>query len=100
MKLGYTRIQWDNLEYVGFEFYDAIVEIDAYFMRFIPIYRPIPFFQSRLPLCNFDVAQFRMYFWAQRQKILGISGISRLLIHRLFFMDSQLSSQMKQILHP
>jgi hypothetical protein len=99
MKLGYTRIPWDDLEYIGFELYDALVEINAYFLKFIPIYRPMPFFQSRLPLCDFDVAEFRKSSLSQRQKMLAISGISRLLVRRLFcFTESELHSKTKTIL--
>jgi hypothetical protein len=98
MKLGYTHIYSDVIEYTGFEFYDALVEINAHFLKFIPVYRPMPFFQSRLPLCELDVAQFRESSLDQRQKMLVISGLSRLLVRRLFFKDTRLSSQMKQIL--
>jgi len=98
MKLGYTRIRWDDLEYIGFELYDALVEINRYFLKFIPVHRPSPFFQSRLPLCDFDVAQFRESSRDQRRKMLVISGLSRLLVRRLFFKNNRLSSQMKTIL--
>lgn len=99
MKLGYTRIHWDDLEYIGFELYDALVKINDYFMRFIPVHRPSPFFQSRLPLCDLDVSQFRESYSAQRQKMLVISGLSRLLARRLFcFKESELHSQTKTIL--
>lgn len=99
MKLGYTRIHWDDLEYIGFELYDALVKINDYFMRFIPVHRPSPFFQSRLPLCDLDVAQFRESYSAQRQKMLVISGLSRLLARRLFcFKESELQSQTKSII--
>jgi len=99
MKLGYTRIHWDDLEYIGFELYDALVEINRYFMGYIPFYLPMPFFESKLPLCNLDVAQFRESYSAQRQKMLVISGLSRLLACRLFcFKESELQSQMKTII--
>ena len=96
--LGYKAVRWDQLEYFGFEFYDALVEINAYFVKFIPVHLPIQFFQSRLPLCDLDVAQFRESSLAKRQQMLVISGLSGLLVRRLFFKDTQLSSQMKQIL--
>lgn len=84
---------------MGFEFYDNLVEINEYFMKFIPVYCPIPFFQLRLPLCDFDVAKFRKSSLAQRQKMLVISGLSWLLVPKLFcFRDSEMSSQMKTIL--
>jgi hypothetical protein len=99
IKLGYTTIRYEELEYMGFEFYDALVEIDAYFMKFIPVHRPMPFFKSRLPLCDLDVAQFRESYSVQRRKMLVISGLSRLLARRLFcFKESELQSQMKSIL--
>jgi hypothetical protein len=100
MKLGYVRpYELTNLEYFGFEFYDSLVEINNYFVRFIPVHRPIPFFQSRLPLCDLDVAQLRESSVAQRQKMLVISGLSGLLIRRLFcFNESELRSQTKIIL--
>ena len=97
--LGYNAVRMDQLEYFGFEFYDALVEINRYFLKFIPVHLPSPFFQSRLPLCNLDVAQFREPSCAQRQQMLVISGLSGLLVSRLFyFKKNQLSSQMKQIL--
>lgn len=96
MKLGYTRIHWDDLEYVGFELYDALVKINAYFMQFIPVHHPMPFFQSKLPLCDLDIAQFRKSSLAQRQQMLVISGLSRLLVRRLFCFN--LHSQTKTIL--
>ena len=98
MKLGYTRINWDDLEYMGFEFYDALVEINDYFLKFIPVHRPMTFFLSRLPLCNLDVARFLKSSLHKRQQMLVISGLSRLLAHRLFFKDTRLSSQMKTII--
>jgi hypothetical protein len=99
MKLGYTRIRWDDLEYIGFELYDALIKINDYFIKFIPIYSPSLFFQSKLPLCDFDVAQIRESYSAQRQKMLVISGLSRLLVRRLFcFKESELHSQTKTIL--
>jgi hypothetical protein len=99
MKLGYTRIYSDVIEYTGFEFYDALVEINRYFMKFIPFYRPMAFFQSRLPLCVLDVAEFRKSSSHQRQKMLMLSGLSRLLVRKLcYFKDTQLSSQMKTIM--
>ena len=99
IKLGYTTIRYEELEYMGFEFYDNLVEINKYFMKFIPVYCHIPFFQLRLPLCDFDITKFRKSSLAQRQKMLVISGLSRLLIQKLFcFRDSEMSSQMKTIL--
>ena len=99
MKLGYVRhYELTNLEYFGFEFYDALVEINRYFLKFIPVYSPMPFFLSRLHLCDLDVAQFRKSSLRQRQKMLVISGLSRLLVRRLFFKDTRLSRQMKTIL--
>jgi hypothetical protein len=90
MKLGYTRI---------FELYDALVEINRYFLKFIPVHCPSPFFESRLPLCNLDVSQFREFSLKQKQKMLVISGLSRLLARRLFcFKESELHSQTKTIL--
>ena len=101
-ELGYSPIHtldWSSkLVYNGFEFYDALVEINRYFMRFIPVYRPSPFFQSRLPLCDLDVAQFLKSSLRQRQKMLIISGLSRLLVSKLFFKDNRLSRQMKTII--
>jgi hypothetical protein len=101
-ELGYSPIHtrdWScKLMYNGFEFYDSLVEINRYFMRFIPVYRPSPFFQSRLPLCDLDVAQFRESSLRQRQQMLVISGLSRLLISRIFFKDTRLSRQMKTIM--
>jgi len=82
--LGYKAVSWDHLEYFGFEFYDALVEINRYFLKFIPVHLPSPFFQSRLPLCDLDIAEFRESSFAQRQKMLVISGISRLLVSKLF----------------
>ena len=99
MKLGYTHIYCEHFEYMGFEFYDALVEINTYFMKFIPVHHPIPFFQSRLHLCDLDIAQLRESSVAQRQKMLVISGLSRLLVRRLFcFNESELMSQTKIIL--
>ena len=102
IQLGYSPIHtldWTcKLKYNGFEFYDALVEINRYFLKFIPVYRPSPFFQSRLPLCDLDVAQFRESSLRQRQQMLVISGLSRLLISRLFFKDNRLSRQMKTII--
>ena len=94
----YTRDWSCKLEYNGFEFYDALVEINAHFLKFLPVHRPMPFFQSRLHLCNLVDAQFLKYSLTQRQQILVISGLSRLLVSRLFFKDTRLSRQMKQIL--
>ena len=55
-ELGYSPIHtrdWScKLMYNGFEFYDSLVEINRYFMRFIPVYRPSPFFQTIL-ICYF-----------------------------------------------
>ena len=96
MRLGYTRIRWDDLEYVGFELYDALVKINAHFEKFIPIYRPMPFFQSKLLLCDLDAAQFRKSSLTQRQQMLVISGLSRLLIRKLFCFN--LHSHTKTIL--
>jgi hypothetical protein len=96
--LGYKAVRWDQLEYFGFEFYDALVEINRYFLKFIPVYLPMPFFLSRLTLCDFDVAEFRESSLAKRQQMLVISGLSGLLVRRLFFKDTRLSSQMKTIL--
>ena len=99
MKLGYVRLyELTNLEYFGFEFYDSLVEINAYFMGHIPVHRPSPFFQLRLRLCELDVAQFRKSSLRQKQQMLVISGLSRLLVCRLFFKDTRLSRQMKTIL--
>ena len=99
MKLGYVRLyEFTNLEYFGFEFYDSLVEINAYFMGHIPVHLPMPFFQSKLHLCDLDVAQFRQSSLRQRQQMLVISGLSRLLVCRLFFKDTRLSRQMKTIL--
>jgi hypothetical protein len=88
IQLGYSPIHtrdWScKLVYNGFEFYDELVEINGYFMGYIPVHRPMPFFQSRLPLCDFDVSQSRKSSLNQRQKMLAISGISRLLVRRLF----------------
>lgn len=99
IKLGFTTIRYEELEYIGFEFYDNLVEINEYFMKFIPIYSPMPFFQSRLLLCDFDVTKFRKSSLVQRQKMLVISGLTRLLIQKLFcFRDSEMSSQTKTIL--
>ena len=101
-ELGYSPIHtldWTcKLKYNGFEFYDALVEINRYFMGYIPVYCPSPFFESRLPLCNLDIAQFLKSSLRQRQKMLVISGLSRLLVCRLFFKDTQLSRQMKAIM--
>jgi hypothetical protein len=101
-ELGYSPIHtldWScKLKYNGFEFYDALVEINAYFLKFIPVHHPSPFFQSRLPLCDFDVAQFRESSLHQRQQMLVISGLSRLLVSRLFFKNTRLSRQMKTII--
>lgn len=96
--LGYKAVRMDQLEYFGFEFYDALVEINRYFLKFIPVYLPMQFFMSRLPLCDLDVAEFRESSLVQRQQMLVISGLSGLLVRRLFFKDTQLSSQMKKIL--
>ena len=96
--LGYNAVRMDQLEYFGFEFYDALVEINRYFLKFIPVYLPMQFFLSRLTLCDLDVAQFREPSWAQRQQMLVISGLSRLLVSKLFFKDNRLSSQMKTIM--
>jgi len=103
IRLGYSPVytrDWSSkLEYYGFEFYDALVEINRYFMGYIPVHHPSPFFQSRLPLCDLDVAQYRESSLAQRQKMLVISGLSRLLIRKLFcFKDSEFRSQTKTIL--
>ena len=69
-------------------------------MRFIPVYRPSPFFQSRLPLCDLDVAQFLKSSLAQRQQMLVISGLSRLLVRRLFyFKRNQQSRKMKKFIY-
>jgi hypothetical protein len=101
-ELGYSPIHsldWTcKLKYNGFEFYDALVEINRYFMGYTPVHCPSPFFQSRLPLCDFDVAEFRESSWAQRRQMLVISGLSRLLISRIFFKDTRLSRQMKTIM--
>jgi hypothetical protein len=94
----YTRDWSCKLEYNGFEFYDALVEINAHFLKFIPFHRPMPFFQSRLRLCELDDAQFLKSSLAKRQQMLVISGLSRLIVSRLFFKDTRLSRQMKQIL--
>ena len=99
IQLGYARDYSGKLEYNGFEFYDALVEINNYFVRFIPVYRPMPFFESRLPLCDIDVAQLRESSLAQRQKMLVISGLSRLLVSRLFyFKKNRKSKQMKTMM--
>jgi hypothetical protein len=102
IQLGYSPIHtldWTcKLLYKGFEFYDALVEINAHFMGYIPVYRPMPFFLSRLHLCDLDVARFRESSLAQRQKMLVISGLSGLLVRRLFFKDTRLSRQMKTII--
>jgi hypothetical protein len=98
MKLGYTHIYSDVIEYTGFEFYDALVEINAHFLKFIPVHCPMQFFLSRLHLCDLDVARFRESSLAQRQKMLVISGLSGLLVRRLFLKDTRLSSQMKTII--
>jgi hypothetical protein len=84
INLGYKAVRWDQLEYFGFEFYDSLLEINRYFLKFIPVHLPSLFFQSRLPLCDLDVAQFRESSLNQRQKMLVISGISRLLVSKLF----------------
>ena len=88
IQLGYSPIHTRDfrvkLVYFGFEFYDSLVQINAYFMKFIPVHCPMPFFQSRLHLCDLDVARFRESSLAQRKKMLVISGISRLLIRRFF----------------
>jgi hypothetical protein len=94
----YTRDWTSKLEYNGFEFYDSLVEINAHFLKFIPVHRPMTFFQSRLRLCDLDDAQFLKSSLAQRQQILVISGLSWLLVRRLFFKYTRLSRQMKQIL--
>ena len=101
IELGYSPIHtldWTcKLLYKGFEFYDALVEINAYFMGYIPVHLPMPFFQSRLHLCDFDVARFRNSSLKQRQKMLLISGISSLLIRRFFAFTRrhQISKQTK-----
>jgi len=92
----YTRDWSSKLVYNGFELYKALVEINRYFMGYIPVHRPMPFFQSRLPLCDFDISQSRESSLAQRQQMLVISGISRLLIHKLFCFN--LHSKTKTIL--
>jgi hypothetical protein len=97
--LGYKTVRMDHFEYFGFEFYDALVEINGYFLKFIPVHRSMPFFQSRLPLCDLDIAQFRESSLRQRQQMIVISGLSGLLVRRLFFKDTRLSSRMfEQIL--
>jgi hypothetical protein len=100
IQLGYSPIHtrdWScKLVYNGFEFYDELVEINGYFMGYIPVHRPMPFFQSRLPLCDFDVSQSRKSSLAQRQQMLVISSLSRLLICKLFCFN--LHSQTKTIL--
>lgn len=99
IRLGYAPDYTGKLEYNGFEFYDALVEINRYFLKFIPVYSPMPFFQSRLHLCDLDVAQFWKYSLRQRRQMLVISGLSRLLTRRLFcFKESELHSQMKTII--
>ena len=102
IRLGYSPIytrDWSSkLEYHGFEFYDALVEINRYFMKFIPVHRPMPFFKSKLRLCDLDVAQFLKSSLRQRQQMLVISGLSRLLVSKLFFKKNQQSSQMKMII--
>jgi len=103
IQLGYSPIHTRDfsgkLVYNGFEFYDSLVEINAYFMGYIPVHLPMPFFQSRLHLCNLDVARFRNSSLKQRQKMLLISGISSLLIRRFFaFTRYQISKQMKMVL--
>ncbi len=102
-ELGYrpihTRDFSGKLVYNGFEFYDSLVEINAYFMGYIPVHLQMPFFQSRLHLCDLDVARFRDSSLKQRQKMLLISGISSLLIRRFFaFTRYQISKQMKMVL--
>ena len=94
----YTRDYSGKLVYNGFEFYDALVEINRYFLKFIPIHRPMPFFQSRMHLCDLDVSQFLKSSLRKRQQMLVISGISRLLVSRIFFKDTRLSRQMKTII--
>ena len=101
--LGYSQIHTPDysgkLEYNGFEFYDALVEINAYFMGYIPVHCQMSFFQSRLHLCDLDVARFRESLLKQRQKMLVISGLSRLLIRRFFaFTKYQISYQTKMVL--
>ena len=102
IRLGYSPIytrDWSSkLEYHGFEFYDALVEINRYFMGYTPVHCPSTFFQSRLRLCDLDVSQFRKSSLRQRQQMLVISGISRLLVSRIFFKDTRLSRQMKTII--
>jgi len=102
IQLGYRIYRRDfslKLEYNGFEFYDSLVEIDAHFMGYIPVHLPMPFFQSRLHLCDLDVARFRKSSLHQRQKMLLISGISSLLIRRFFaFTRQQISKQTKLVL--
>jgi len=100
IQLGYRPIQTldfsGKLVYNGFEFYDALVEINSYFMRHIPVHLPMPFFQSRLHLCDLDIARFRDSSLKQRQKMMLISGISGLLIRRFFaFTRYQISKQTK-----
>ena len=102
-ELGYSPIHsldWTcKLKYNGFEFYDALVEINRHFLKFIPFHRPMPFFQSRMHLCDLDVSQFRESYSAQRRQMLVISGLSRILARRLFcFKESELQSQMKKII--
>ena len=101
-ELGYSPIHtldWTcKLKYNGFEFYDALVEINRYFMGYTPVHCPSPFFLSRLHLCDLDVAQFLKSSLRQRQQMLVISGLSRLLVSRIFFKDTRLSRQMKTIL--
>lgn len=102
IQLGYSPIHtldWTcKLVYNGFEFYDALVEINAYFIGYIPVYRPMPFFLSRMHLCDLDVSQFRKSSLRQRQQMLVISGLSRLLVSRIFFKETRLSRQINQIL--
>jgi len=97
--VGYVRIRWDDLEYTGFELYDALVEINRYFLKFIPVHRTMPFFMSKLHLCDRNVAQLRESSLDQRKQMLVISGLSILLIRRLFcFNESEFKSQTKTIL--
>ena len=102
IQLGYSPIHtldWTcKLKYNGFEFYDALVEINRYFMGYTPVHCPMPFFQSRMHLCDLDVSQFRKSSLRQRQQMLVISGLSRLLVSRIFFKDTRLSRQMKTIM--
>ena len=100
IQLGYSPIYTPDysgkIEYNGFEFYDALVEINAYFMGYIPVHCQMPFFQSMMHLCDLDVARFRESSLHQRKKMLVISGLSRLLVRRFFpFTKYQISNQTK-----